>query len=150
MRILLCICILCAGLAAKEAAKTAPRSTAAKTPAAKTMPPPGIPRDAVQTAPGLYRWTDKTNTVWMYRSTPFSVTKWRADSEDTKLDAVARNTTARDLGDSIRFERASPFGKRVWVRKKTDLDETEQAIWARQQKVDAASGATKGAAGETH
>ncbi|MEK7755078.1 MAG: hypothetical protein AAB654_24340 [Acidobacteriota bacterium] len=32
-------------------------------------------------------------------------------------------------GDSLRFERPSPFGVRKWTRKKTELTETEKAAW---------------------
>jgi len=32
-------------------------------------------------------------------------------------------------GDSLRFERPSPFGVRKWTRKKTDLTEMEKAAW---------------------
>ncbi|MDP2996027.1 MAG: hypothetical protein Q8N47_00980 [Bryobacterales bacterium] len=32
-------------------------------------------------------------------------------------------------GDSLRFERPSPFGVRKWTRKKTELTGTEKAAW---------------------
>jgi hypothetical protein len=32
-------------------------------------------------------------------------------------------------GDSLRFERPSPFGVRKWTRKQTDLTEMEKAAW---------------------
>jgi hypothetical protein len=32
-------------------------------------------------------------------------------------------------GDSLRFERPSPFGVRKWTRKKTELTEMEKAAW---------------------
>ena len=43
-------------------------------------------------------------------------------------------TIAVEQGDSIRFEQATPFGKRTWVRKKTELSETEQRIWDQSKK----------------
>jgi hypothetical protein len=99
-----------------------------------------IPKDAVQTTPGFYRWTDKDGKVWTYRRTPFGVTRWPPirwicgrDAVD-KHNAAAGRTTAVEAGDSIRFEQATPFGKRTWVRKKTELNETERKIWDLQQK----------------
>lgn len=98
-----------------------------------------VPDGAVQVSPGLYRWTDKDGKGWMYRRTPFGVSRWEADSEDTKQKAIIEQTTAVEQGDSVRFERANPFGKHTWVKKKTELDETEQKIWARQKENSAAS-----------
>jgi hypothetical protein len=60
-----------------------------------------------------------------------------------KHDTADVQTTAREEGDSIRFERSSPFGRRSWLRKKTELNESEQAIWATQQKNKAATHAAK-------
>ena len=39
---------------------------------------------------------------------------------------------ATEDGDTIRFERPGPFGTYKWQRKKTDLDEMEQTVWARE------------------
>src|ERR1700690_2325575 len=125
MRILVCMCILSGFLAAQDAAKTSPPPAATRTtkaPAATT-----IPKDAVETAPGFYRWTDTDGKVWTYRRTPFGVRRWAADSVDSGRNAADKRqsagapTTAVEQGDSIRFERATPFGKRAWVRKKTEL-----------------------------
>lgn len=139
MKTLACIFLIGASLAADEAAQTAPRPAAKPAPAAarqprKTIVVPTVPKGAVQTSPGLFRWTDPDGQVWMYRSTPFGVSKWQVDAADPVRDPLVDQTTAVETGDSIRFERATPFGKHVWVRKKTDLDDTEQRIWARQQR----------------
>jgi len=119
----------------------------------KTSPLAAIPKDAVQTAPGFYRWTDKNGKVWTYRLSPFGVTRYPADSV---RDAGAKDggkevdglTTAVEEGDSIRFERSTPFGKRTWVRKKTELDENEQKIWDSQKKNNTADHAADHAAAE--
>jgi hypothetical protein len=135
MRILVCMCILSGCLAAQDPAKQTKKAPAVL----------AIPKDAVQTTPGFYRWTDKDGKVWTYRVTPFGVTRWAADSVDMRRDAVdkhnaaAGRTTAVEAGDSIRFEQATPFGKRTWVRKKTELNETERKIWDLQQKNGTAS-----------
>ena len=143
MRILICMCILSGCLAAQDPAKP----TSPPPPAKQTKKPPAVtalPKGAVQTAPGFYRWTDKDGKVWTYRRTPFGVTRWPADSVDAGQSApdkqnVGERTTAVAEGDSIRFEQATPFGKRTWVRKKTELNEDEQRIWDLQRKNSTAS-----------
>ncbi len=132
MKLLSCLLMICAGLAAAEQ-PAKPAAHPAKKAAAKPSTAPTVPADAVQVSPGLYRWTDKSGKVWMFRKTPFGVSKWEAESENAKQAAVAEETTAKDQGDSVLFERVSPFGKHSWVRKKTELDESEQKIWAEAQ-----------------
>jgi hypothetical protein len=126
-------------LMAQDTAKTSP-PPAAKT----TKPAPSrlvLPKDAVETSPGLYRWTDKDGKVWTYRRSPFGVSRWPAasDSAYNKQEAPEDRVKAAEQGDSIRFEQSTPFGKRAWVRKKSELTETEKAIWERQQKSVAAT-----------
>ena len=127
------------------AAQTAPQAQTAKpapAPAAKPAAKSAtltIPTGAVQVSPGLYRWSDKDGKAWMYRRTPFGVSRWEAHSEAANQKAIVEQTTAVEQGDSVRFERVTPFGKRTWVKKKTDLDEAEQKIWARRQDNNAAS-----------
>jgi hypothetical protein len=140
MRILLCICILSGVLAAQDSTKTSPPPAPDSRQAKKAPASSGIPKDAVETTPGFYRWTDKDGKVWTYRRTPFGVTRWPADSVDAAQDAADKRsaagavTTAVEQGDSVRFEQSTPFGKRTWVRKKSELNETEQHIWDLQQK----------------
>jgi hypothetical protein len=131
MKLFSCVLMICFGLAAAD--PPAPPQTK-KAPAAMTVPP-----DAVLVEPGLYHWTDKQGKGWMYRRTLFGVNRWEDTAENTKQKSIVESTTAVEEGDSIRFERQSPFGKRTWVHKKTELDETEQKIWARQQAKAAAS-----------
>jgi hypothetical protein len=125
---------------AKPAKPVVTQSLAVKT--AQTTPrapskgpvPLAIPNGAHSVSPGLYRWTDPQGKVWMYRQTPFGVSRWPEDEDNSKLRVVAEETHATEVGDSIRFERPTPFGKQVWTRKKSDLDDTERMIWAHQQE----------------
>ncbi len=43
-------------------------------------------------------------------------------------------TKAFDEGDTVRFERPSPFGTSVWRKKKSELDAADQKIIDEQQK----------------
>jgi hypothetical protein len=144
MRVFACMLTMAAALAAhaaEDAAKTAaaqPANQAKKAPARMT-----VPQDAVETSPGLYRWTDKDGKVWMYRRSPFGVSRFPAEPGYAKPDSGKEQVTAVEQGDSIRFERTTPFGKRTWVRKKDELTETEKTIWERQQKDAAPAAADK-------
>jgi len=137
MRILSCMFMMAACLGAQDTVK---KTTA---PAAKqTQKPPArltVPDDAVETSPGLYRWTDKDGKVWMYRRSPFGVSRFPAEPGDmkpqeAKEQSSAQRVTAVEEGDSIRFEQNTPFGKRTWTRKKAELSESEKTIWEQQQQ----------------
>ena len=92
-----------------------------------------IPAGAVVVESNLYRHTDAQGKTWIYRRTPFGITRAKAQSEaPVRLDAWA-NAKAWDDGDTVRFERPGPFGIYRWRTKKSELDATEQAVWARQQ-----------------
>jgi hypothetical protein len=150
MRMLVCMCMLSGWLATNRLAAQEQTKTSAPPAAKQTRKLPAaivIPKDAVETSPGLFRWTDKDGKAWMYRKTPFGVRRWQADAEDAPRSApdASRSvphkpaesglrTTAVEQGDSIRFEEATPFGKRTWVRKKTELNDKEQSIWDLQRK----------------
>lgn len=99
----------------------------------KTVPQPvTIPPQATQVGPNVYRYTDPKGKVWMYAQTPFGISKWEEipaarDTEDQSL------TTVTDLGDTVRFDRKTPFGVSRSVRKKTELTDDEKALLEREQ-----------------
>jgi len=136
MRMLTYMFVAAAALTAQDRAAQTP-APAAKPPATRAAKAPAvsqIPKDAVETSPGFYKWTDAKGKVWILRRTPFGLTRKPYVAEIEKHDVAAEATTAKAQGDSIRFERVSPFGKRVWVRKKSELTESERAIWTAQQQ----------------
>jgi len=133
--------LLLVGLAAfaAPADQKSGKKTAAKAPTAKAAVIT-IPADAVEVAPYTYRSTDANGKVWIYRQTPFGVSRTEdkpvsADearkAQDSK-DQLVRATSATEDGDSIHFVRNSPFGRTEWRKKKTDLNEIEQAVWSRE------------------
>jgi hypothetical protein len=111
--------------------KKAEKSTAVK------VQPVTIPSDAVQIDPNTYRYTDPAGKKWMYHRTPFGISRMEdkdVSAEDAKKaqEDVARqieSTKAVEEGDSIQFERASPFGITRWKKSKTELNEMERAVW---------------------
>jgi hypothetical protein len=120
--------------AAGQAATQPAGQAAAKAPPAKAEPSKSlqIPAGAVETEPGLFRYTDSGGRKWLYRKTPFGVSRW----EDKPAAApTARpfedNTKAFEEGDLIRFEHTTPLGVSKWVKKKSELDDQERSIWER-------------------
>ncbi len=130
-----------------------PKSAPAKTATVKvekkqaTVPPTqstGLPTEAVEVSPGVYKLADKTGKVWFYRRTPFGVSRYEQPKEQTaeiqaKYDAEVPATQITDQGDTVKFVRPGPFGNYTWVKKKADLDESEKADYEAWQKKTAAS-----------
>ena len=94
-------------------------------------PAPVIPAGATQVEPNLYRYTDTQGKTWMFRQTPFGISKWE-DSPSSQLAVPAPQAAppvkVTDLGDRVQFERDMPFGATKWIRKKSELTEDEQAL----------------------
>jgi len=133
--------LLLLGLAACAAAadQKSDKKPAAKAPTAKAAVIT-IPTDAVEVAPYTFRSADAQGKVWIYRQTPFGVSRTEdkpLSADDAKKtqeskDQMIQTTSAAEEGDSIHFVRNSPFGRTEWQKKKTDLNEIEQAVWSRE------------------
>lgn len=124
---------------AKKSAKPAAR-TATKT--AKAPAPVTIPAGAVQVGgdSNTYSYTDAQGKKWIYQKTPFGIARREDKPRPQDTEAAARQrrqeietTTAVEDGEYVRFTRPGPFGQLKWRQKKTDLDETEKAIWEKAQ-----------------
>jgi hypothetical protein len=92
--------------------------------------PPGIPAGASQIGPQMWRYTGNDGKVWVYRRTPFGISK----AEEKQLKPISTEgliVKTTDLGDSVRFEQQTPFGARAWTRKKTELNDNEKAWFER-------------------
>jgi hypothetical protein len=120
------------GVAADNKTEQAVKKAEAK--AVPVAAQPVIPKDATPLPDGSYRYVDKSGKKWIYRNTPFGVSK----SEERPGPPIAQISDdpakTEDLGDSVRFTRPTPFGPKVWTKKKTDLDTYEKQIWDRDQK----------------
>lgn len=62
--------------------------------------------------------------------TPFGPMKV-AERSDPRFVQRPDATVAYEQGDSIRFERPTPFGVVRWIQKKTELNDVEKAAWER-------------------
>lgn len=101
---------------------------------------PELPKTAVEVEPNLWRFTDDKGQVWMYRKTPFGFSKYRQDqvasTHTGTLDPdveESRHLTAVEEGDTVRFERKTPFGVNKWTRKKDNLSTAERMALDRAQ-----------------
>jgi hypothetical protein len=116
-----------------------------------------IPAGAVDAGNGVWRYTDARGKNWVYRKTPFGVSRTEdtgarpdphgesalqertASGDDAMRRALAGASSAvpeisaAAEGDAIRFTRRTPFGVSVWRRKATELNEQEREAWQRSQ-----------------
>ncbi|MGD1072337.1 MAG: hypothetical protein ABSB15_19610 [Bryobacteraceae bacterium] len=115
-------------LMAQSDQKPADKDTSKKA-AAKKLQPLSIPKDAVQNLDGTYSYTDKAGKKWKYVNTPFGVMR-SEDSTDGPAPAAApvRWTKATDNGETVTFERQTPFGPVRAEKKKSDLTADERAF----------------------
>ena len=137
MKLLLVVCM--SALTLSAAAPQAQKKSASATPkaVAKAAPkvgdaskPMAIPSDAVLGEDGDYHYADPQGKKWIYRKTPFGVTRIEDSPERAAAKAAAANGAgikATEDGDIVRFERTGPFGVWKWEKKKSDLDDSEKA-----------------------
>lgn len=122
----------------KAAPKAAPAKKAAPAPAPKLVVPP----DAVRIDANTWRHTDKEGRTWRYVQSPFGVTRFEVAAQSAAAPAdTPADMKSFEEGDSVRFERPSPFGVIKWTRKKTELSALEQRVWERDRQAAAATAA---------
>jgi hypothetical protein len=121
--------------------RVAPKPGVAPKPAAapRVAPRLTIPKDAVEAEPGSFHYTDAQGKKWIYRQTPFGVARLPApdgktapESQPATVPDPSAGVKATPDGDTIHFERPSPFGVYRWEKNKSDLTEMEQAVWTRE------------------
>jgi hypothetical protein len=94
---------------------------------------PQIPKGAVESEPGTFHYADAQGKKWIYRTTPFGIARFEdvADTRQAPAPDLTAGIKATADGDTIRFERPGPFGVYKWQKNKSDLNETERAVWNR-------------------
>jgi hypothetical protein len=94
-----------------------------------------IPKDAIANPDGVsYSYTDKQGKKWTFTKTPFGIMKAPA-ADPAAVAAPASDLSGVktiDKGDTVRFERAGPFGVMNWEKKKTDLNDDERRLFETQ------------------
>ena len=104
-----------------------------------SKPPAGVPANAKKINEDTWRIVDEKGKAWHYQSSPFGWMKSPALSvaEQQKRDGVGdpiEGMTVKEEGGMLKFSRPGPFGAYNWTKKKSNLDEAEQAVWSRAQK----------------
>lgn len=112
----------------KKAAPSSPAADKAAPKATDASKPRAVPAAAVLGADGDYRYTDPQGKKWIYRKTPFGITRLEESAERSPAQVVtATGIKATEDGDKVHFERQGPFGLWKWDKNKSELDETEKA-----------------------
>lgn len=150
--ILLTVCV--AGLAlaqsktATPAAAAKPAKAKSKTAVAAAAPAPGptgpisIPKDAVEVEPGLFQAKDAAGKTWHYTRTPFGVRRFEPQHlEDTTAEEASRISVVAKDGDTVSFERKTPFGAAKWTKKKDQLNAAEKMAMERPRQSSTAAAA---------
>ena len=87
------------------------KTPSAKTPPARTVQPTTIPKDAVLNGDGSYTWTDKKGAKWLYRKTPFGVSKTEAVKSESQAEGQPQPKTREvETDKGIELQRDTPFG----------------------------------------
>jgi hypothetical protein len=131
--------------AAPQSAKTSGKSSNSSA-ATQEKPLTAIPADAESIDVNTYRWTDGKGKKWILIQTPFGISK-HADTGEPMRDKHAEFDDMADVrvvedGDSLKFERSTPFGPQRWTKKKTNLTDAEKAAWKLHQAKDASKDAS--------
>jgi len=120
--------LLAAATAGAQNRSVAARQLSPKPAATSADTAPTLPKGAIEVEPNLYRYTDAQGKTWLARRTPFGFSRWEdkpAPPQPAQVD-TAPPIKATDLGDTVRFERQTPFGKNSWLRRKTELTDEEK------------------------
>jgi hypothetical protein len=119
-------------------AKSSPQKPSTVTGAA------AVPPGAVEVEPNLWRHIDEKGEVWMIRRTPFGIARFRPEAETRNPDEEeAQHLKVTDKGDTVEFERKTPFGVSKWTRKKAELAGAEKIAWERSSQGKAPAPAAK-------
>ncbi|HKD07629.1 MAG TPA: hypothetical protein VKB79_17130 [Bryobacteraceae bacterium] len=121
--------------ATAPAKKKDAKAASAKKPQPSTIQPNVIPKDAVANPDGTYSYRDNTGKKWLYSNTPFGISKVEdtrgtdGGFSTTSLDQLVKST---DNGETVKFERQTPFGPAKWEKKKSELNDDERRIYEQQ------------------
>ena len=121
-------------------AQAAKKKAAKKTTEAPASPFLTIPKGATANPDGTYAFTDKDGKKWNYWNSPFGVmrseikpgTAAAAGAPSEAAAAPMPYTSATDKGDTVRFERQTPFGPMGYDRKKSEMTDAERSLFQSQ------------------
>lgn len=110
-----------AGAAAQEARRDKPA------PKAKPGAAAALPADAEKVAEGVWRARDAQGRTWIYKRTPFGLTRYEESAPRQEAAAGPAGLRVREAdGSRIVFEKKTPFGVRTWTKSPEELDSEER------------------------
>lgn len=122
-------------LAAGAAGQEGKGAKGAAKPAAKAKPQPQAltpPPDAERIGEAMWRAKDAEGKVWIYRRTPFGMTRYEEEGGAAQGSRAAAAIRVVEAGEkSVVFERRTPFGASRWTKSADELNgEEKQALEA--------------------
>lgn len=114
-----------AALAADQPKPAAPRRAAAK--AAPAAPVTAIPADAQEVGVNLFRHVDAEGKAWVYRRTPFGISR-APEAQKAAVRNDRPRVTVTEEGDTITFTQPTPFGQKTWTRERSALTAGERKL----------------------
>ena len=105
----------------KMASKPAPAASSA--PSTQTLPP-----GAVEAGPYSWTYTDAKGGKWIYRQTPFGLVKMEDKPGAAPLPERGTPVQVTDTGETVKFEKTTPFGSQKWTKSKADLTDEEKGF----------------------
>jgi hypothetical protein len=100
---------------------------------------PSVPAGAKRIDAYTWHHTDAKGKEWVYRQTPFGLTKAPKQTKVEELPDSDVPVQVEDKGQKLVFKRINAFGAQTWERAKIELNEDEKRYWDLSKK----SGATK-------
>ena len=95
-----------------------------------------LPANAEKVRDGVWRSRDAAGKTWIYTRTPFGFARVEENAQqDSARPASGPAVVATAVqGDTVTFERESPFGKSRWSRKVDDLSDEEKTAYELKKK----------------
>ncbi len=122
-----------------------PPSSSAVTVVDNSPAPAGLPAGATKIGPYRWRYSDAQGKVWIYRDTPFGLTR---TPDQKPLEEVAPPSwKAVRVGDQIQFERPTPFGGMRWTKTEDQFNSLERKVWERDRPKNEPAAQPAGATG---
>ena len=131
MKKIFVLCVIGASLLSAADKKANPKPAAKPAPAASSAPASQVlPAGAVEAGPYTWTYTDAKGVKWVYRQTPFGLVKLEDLPSAAPAPESGTPVLVTDMGETVKFEKSTPFGNQKWSKSKADLTDEEKALMA--------------------
>ncbi len=151
MKKIFALCVIGASLLSAADKKANPKPAAKPAPAASSAPASQVlPAGAVEAGPYAWTYTDAKGGKWIYRQTPFGLVKLEDKPDVAPAPESGTPVLVTDMGETIKFEKATPFGSHKWTKSKADLTDEEKALMAGTKPGEPVKAAVLSQSGDVH